>query len=423
MKTYSKRPAAPNGEDPDERPHKRIRMSETGSIIEERFGGYEEEAVLEEETLGENVASLQKTESKKSRSSSISTPSSPVLISHGLFSSDAAQDEESELSSLPSSPPPLPLPVPTVRKPAFSFLKRKRSTLDDASGSQPLSDITDNARKIPRLGKKDLTQTKIDLGGDVRKTCRTCGMEYIPSVREDSALHSRFCAMNVGGVDMSKAFLRDDSVKRIHSERTRNRDKDMVVVVDRKSSLAARNGIRKVLGVVNAELSSADINDSQLWEALDTEDHEIDSRKSARKKVFNKPKRHGDRFKAFLYMVGDKCVGLCLAEKISHAYPVIETECGEDFRDAVKAVPKSSSRSVATTADVALIGVSRIWTSKSYRGHGLAMDLLECARSNFFFGVEAPKSLVAFSQPTESGGRLAEYWFERKMGWHIYCGL
>jgi len=83
---------------------------------------------------------------------------------------------------------------------------------------------------------------------------------------------------------------------------------------------------------------------------------------------------------------------------------------------------KSSSISVSTTADIALLGISRVWVSKSHREQGLAIDLLDCARNNFFYGVEAPKDLVAFSQPTDSGGRLAERWFGSQAGWHVYRG-
>ena len=421
MRIYSRQPAFMKMDNLDERPRKRIRMDDAGFIVEEKIGAYEEEPLVKEDPPKSESTSTKGTLSEATRSSSITAPSSPVSGGLALFSSDAAQDDESELSSLPSSPPPLPSPPPAVRKPAFSFLKRKRSMPDDGSGSRPLSDITANARKIPRSAK-DLTQMKIDLGGDVRKACRSCGMEYIPSVKEDSALHSRYCAMNVGGVDMGKAFLRDESVKRVHSEKAQSKDRERVVVVDRKSSSAARNGTRKVLEVVNAELSSVNIDESELWDVICPEKSEVSGLKETRKKSIDKTVRRDDRFKAFLYMVEDRCVGLCLAEKISEAFPVVQTKPGEQIADDVKAVPRSSSLSVATTSDIALLGISRIWISKFHRGRGLAMELLDCARNNFFYGVAAPKSLVAFSQPTDSGGRLAEHWFENKTGWHIYAG-
>lgn len=407
-----------------ERPRKRIRMGETGAVVEEKLGGYEDDEVIQGATAETRAAPNQhpvpdppeNIPANAPASSTISASSSPPPTDR-LFSSDALQDDGSELSSIPSSPPQLPSPPrPTARKPTFSFLKRKRTALDDGSGSEPLSDITPNARKIPRPRQKALTQMQIDLGGEVRKTCRTCGMEYVPSVKEDSALHSKYCAMNVGGVDMGKGFLRDESVKRIHSERTRGSEREVVVMVDRKSSLASRNRVKRVLEVVNAELSSADIDDDRLWGALYPAEKVIGTRRGSS----DKTDRRGDRFKAFLHLVEDRCVGFCLAEKISNAFQVVHSTTGDETQ--VMTTSRSSSISVSTATDVALLGVSRIWTSKSYRGQGIAMDLLESARKNFFYGVEAPKNLVAFSQPTESGGRLAKRWFETKAGWHVYRG-
>lgn len=422
VKTYTRQRALLQSSHDFQRPHKRIRMAESGSIIEDKFGEYTEDCAASEGNPCEDAPSPPKVHSKISTSSSVSAPSSPLSASRAIFSSDVVEEDESELSSAPSSPPSLPSPVPAARKPAFSFLKRKRSTLDDGSAGDPLSDIAHNARKIPRLGKKGLTQMQIDLGGEVRKTCRICDMEYIPSVKEDAALHSKFCAMNVGGVDLGKAFLRDDTVKKVHSGRARGNEREMVVTVDRKSSLAARNGAKKILGVVNAELSSATLDDDELWGSLCPEEQDVQPRKETRKGTNRRVEGRGDRFKAFLYMVGDRCVGFCLAEKISNAFPVAQPQPGDDRKVDIMAASRSSSISVKTTTDVALLGISRIWTSRSHRSRGIATELLECARSNFFYGVASPKNLVAFSQPTESGGRLAERWFGAKEGWHVYRG-
>ena len=399
-------------------------MDPTGTVVEEKLNIH----LCGEEPTGKHLlggisaatkahTDTRPSDSREESASSVTVPSSPPATENALFSSDALQDD-SELSSAPSSPPHLPSPIPASRKPAFSFLKRKRPAFDDGSASEPLSDITPNARKLPRLAKKPLTQMQIDLGGDVRKTCRTCGMEYIPSVKEDAALHSKYCAMNVEGVDMGKAFVKDDSVKRLRSEMAKEEQREMVVTVDRKSSTTARNRTRKVLDVVNAELSATEIDDQHLWGALNPEQKIIETRKGS---IEGGDKR-GDRFKAFLYLAHDKCVGFCLAEKISSAFGVVDgSAAGEDGIKVMK-TSKSSSISVSTSADVALLGISRIWTSKAYRGKGLAVDLLDCARNHFFYGVEAPKDLVAFSQPTESGGRLAVRWFGAELGWHVYRG-
>lgn len=398
-------------------------MDPSGKVIEQTLNSHPDTKAPVDEQAFDELLTLKKRTGRvikgfqEEPASSVTAPSSPPTADHALFSSDAIRDD-SELSSVPSSPPRLPSPLPASRKPVFSFLKRKRAALEDGSANEPLSDITPNARKVPRLRRKSLTQMQIDLGGKVRRACRTCGMEYIPSVKEDAALHHKFCAMNIGGVDMGKVFLKDDSVRRIPSEKARGNEKEMVVMVDRKSSAAARNKARKVLDVVNTELSAMNSDDEQLWGPLNPNQKVIETRKVS---VEGGDKR-GDRFKAFLYMVNDKCVGFCLAEKISTAFRVDDAQVAGKDGSKATALPRSSSISVSTVADVALLGVSRVWTSKSHRGRGLAIDLLECARVNFFYGVEAPKDLMAFSQPTESGGRLAERWFEAETGWLVYRG-
>ena len=80
-----------------------------------------------------------------------------------------------------------------------------------------------------------------------------------------------------------------------------------------------------------------------------------------------------------------------------------------------------------------LLGISRIWVSKSHRRKGIATRLLDSARAHFFYGFRVPKKMVAFSQPTESGRQLAEKWFgavalEKRTdgssegdGWHVYA--
>jgi N-acetyltransferase len=91
--------------------------------------------------------------------------------------------------------------------------------------------------------------------------------------------------------------------------------------------------------------------------------------------------------------------------------------------DQVGQVPaESSSISVGTVAEPAMLGISRIWTSNLFRKHGIATKLLEVARSQFLYGMTIKKEQVAFSQPTESGGRLAKKWFGQREGWHVYTG-
>ena len=352
-------------------------------------------------------------------SSSTVPSSSPGRNHQALFSSDPPDDEDSELSSLPSSPPDTLTSISqAARKPAFAFLKRKRPVNEDDYGSLPLSEITTNVQKVPaqRAIKKAKIQMQIDLGGALRRRCRSCGMEYIPSVKEDSILHKAYCDSNVEGVDMGKVFVKDKSLKKLscqgpHIERVQ------LVLVDSRGSTVSRLKAKHILDVVNTELSATEISYESLWEPLRPV-QSIQTREK-NKEEFQQSRDREDRYKVILCLLGDRCIGFCLAEKIRKAFPVLEKQSHPDSKCSTSA---SSSITVSKTADLALLGISRIWVSKAFRQSGIARALLGCVQSHFFFGVQIPKELMAFSQPTESGAHLAEKWFEANKGWHVYQG-
>ncbi|KAI9801701.1 MAG: N-acetyltransferase O1 (Establishment of cohesion protein 1) [Piccolia ochrophora] len=353
-----------------------------------------------------------------------SSPSrrSPVRVLH---------DENHD--SVPS-PPPRRIPASTfrARRSAFSILRKHRVTASMHSSMSPRAPLADiaNARlndTTPlKKTKKRLTQMQIDLGGEVKQSCRTCGMEYIPSNEEDLALHKRFHGMNLGGVDFGKALVRDAWARRICDAHGQGPSDDesrqgFVVSIDGRSLAAERNRAKKVLQVANAELSAVDIEDGRLWGQMSegvlhrptstTKDDSV-ANSDAENLGRRTPRA---RFKIFLYIENRRCVGLCLVERIARAYKVLGQAPSVE-KDATN----RSSVSISSDAEAAIMGISRIWTSKSHRGKGIARLLLDSATRTFAYGMEVPKHLVAFSQPTESGGHLAAKWFGQREGWKVY---
>ncbi|PWY79379.1 hypothetical protein BO94DRAFT_471321 [Aspergillus sclerotioniger CBS 115572] len=341
------------------------------------------------------------------RESSAAVMSSPsrrnsVLLSEGT--------QEDELSTPPSSPPPrLSPPPPNTRKPTFAFLKRKHSATKDVSNATPLTEVNSNSvrasvdppkKKAPQPQQPAaLKQMQIDLGHEVRRTCATCGMEYVPSNAEDLALHKKFHDMNSTGVDLGKAFMRANASRWVY-EATRF-DEGYVVIVDRKASPSAKNQAKKVLEVICKELSSPTIDDEILWSQTEPPQHLHQN--AATEKV--------DRYKVFLHMKDSRCVGACLTERIWESRPVQKSTTSTSGPD--------SSVTVGEETHPAIVGISRIWTSGSSRRKGIAMDLLDCVVSNFIYGMEIPKEQIAFSQPTESGKGLAQAFFSNDE-WHVY---
>jgi N-acetyltransferase len=58
------------------------------------------------------------------------------------------------------------------------------------------------------------------------------------------------------------------------------------------------------------------------------------------------------------------------------------------------------------------LGIHRLFTVPSYRGHNLAQALLDTACKHTIYGLPlSPGSgQIAFSQPTDSGRRMMERW-------------
>jgi N-acetyltransferase len=231
-------------------------------------------------------------------------------------------------------------------------------------------------------------------------------MEYIPSNAEDAAMHKKFHGMNVGGVDFTKS-----TVERLrHHQVWSGGDGSFIAVIGRKDALALRKKTSEVLKIVNTELAAVPIEEEELWSQT--------SRSEKSETV--------DRFKTYLYIRGQKCIGLCLAERIWEAYRVLSQDTSAVKDDAAAPVQcvlddsESSSISISAEASAVMLGISRIWTSNQHRKQGIATKLLDCARNSFLYGLTVDKGKVAFSQPTESGGKLARKWFGCQAGWHVY---
>ncbi len=372
------------------------------------------EHVLAPEKYGNTAPSTQ-SDGPDIEASSSTIPSSPPPKDAQIFSDDALLDTDSDLSSPPSSPPvPIPLSTLPAHRVAFSFLKRKRSV---PSGDGPLVVIEHNARKVLRSTKRaDMKQMQIDLGGEIRKTCEDCGMEYIPSVSQDAALHKDFHNLNKKGVEVGKVLMRDAGTKLVLPKGKQLKGDEAIIIVDRRSSLGSRNKVKKILEVVNSELCATEIDDAHLWGSVAPTSRVMPTRKTTSEGI----DRGSVRFKAFVYLVGDRSVGLCLIEKLSSANRVVDPSNAHAEENDDSADAHSSSILVSDKQDVALLGVSRIWTSRSHRRQGIAETLLDCARRHFFYGMEVTKDLIAFSQPTDSGGKLARQWFGARSGWHVY---
>ncbi|KAI5776841.1 ESCO1/2 acetyl-transferase-domain-containing protein [Geopyxis carbonaria] len=218
-----------------------------------------------------------------------------------------------------------------------------------------------------------LTQLTLDLGQPLRTTCPQCGMSYHLSDNSDAAVHTRFHENSVGGIDHSSR------PSRVLWECAERNNPAYIYVIDRNSSVSEKRKVREVLTTVDTELSAAEIPDNVLWNQSDT-------------------------YRAYIYVAETtkrkhKVIGFLLAKRIQKAYFArLEGNKG------------SSCVSIGGEPQEAVMGVSRIWTCISYRRIGIAMKMLDVAMDTFIYGLKLDKTVVAFSQPTESGKNLAKAW-------------
>ncbi|KAI7549913.1 hypothetical protein KC331_g3513 [Hortaea werneckii] len=395
-------------------------------------------------------------------SSSISTTPSSPPHDNAIFS-----DEPARASSPPSSPPGFPWekeketptkenissPTRPPPKTAFSLLGKRKALDRVCENARP------SKRSAPNSNAKDaevkpMTQMQISVGQKAQQKCKTCGMSYTASSNEDRKLHDKYHRQNTEGFDVGKEFVARSLPEKVFEG---VRTSDAVCEIDCFDNHHRRKKAQTVLEVVQRELGAVEIEEKRLLD-----------RNTANKEPM---------FRAYMYIKGRKCVGFLLVEQIKEARRVVEPVSvkktaakaevqGKTAAEALKArkraveeaerLAASEPIQLSKQAHRASLGVSRIWTSPNFRHQNIASSLLDTAMKHHAQekrntvsreGVSGNESKrrstsaerrgvveqdveslegirrkddVAFSQPTESGARLARRWFGRLYGWSVY---
>lgn len=262
-------------------------------------------------------------------------------------------------------------------------------------------------------------------------------MEYIASSTEDRKLHDKYHKQNAEGYDVGKDFVRAARAGTVFDGARKG---DAICMVDYRDKPGRRTKAQAVLDIVQRELGAVKIDEDELWSAEKQQDQE-------------------PKYLHYLYLRGTKCVGYLLVEKIEEArevtlprrreetMPSKDGKCSEDTKEASTAVSalrkrlktatealkqaETSPIELSKTTTEATLGISRIWTSSTHRRQNFATALLDAALSAYDavkdgggdggqLDGRTRKEMVAFSQPTASGARLARRWFGRTFGWKVY---
>ncbi|KAF8472018.1 hypothetical protein BDZ91DRAFT_780808 [Kalaharituber pfeilii] len=332
----------------------------------------------------------------------IGTGSGSGSSEDGETSPNTATPATSCIGTTPLEPtkPAIPSPISPAPLPHHPVLRRKKRP-------KPAADSLNANTKLMQL--------HLDLGPPLRQTCKECLMSYIPCSPEDSSLHRRFHAKRVGGID----FRVGPTSRVVWSCVVKDsKTKEVVVTVDRGSEAGERRKVKEVMEVVDGELGCGEIGEGELWSGVGDG-------------VGGGAGGAGGRFKVYLYVIGRKCVGLCLTERIKRAYTVTFCPFPSTSSPSLSSTtsppngphnikdPNPNSRTTLTlspTPHPAILGISHIWTCSVYRRRGIAMRLIEVARENFIYGMAVERERVAFSQTTEMGSELAEGWWSKGKG-------
>jgi hypothetical protein len=211
--------------------------------------------------------------------------------------------------------------------------------------------------------KKPLAQLFLDLGQanfGKQSVCPICGMLTVHGVEEDRIQHEQICTVYKSGVEIQirGAAAQHRVVSRISSTAC-------IAEIRPTDPPAWQQKLQECLSICNQELGFA-----------------MSGSGSGTKKTA--------RATAFLYISHKRVVGLVTAEPVT---------CGYWMETA-------SERSL--TPQKALVGIYQLWTLQGNRGQGIATQLVDAARSKLFFGMQVPKSQVAFSSPTQAGLAFAK---------------
>jgi N-acetyltransferase len=217
--------------------------------------------------------------------------------------------------------------------------------------------------------KKPLAQLFLDLGQanfGKQSVCPICGMLTVHGVEEDNRQHEQICDAYKSGVELqirrpSGAAAAIRVVSRISST-------TIIAEIRPTDSPAWQQKLQECLSICNQELGFAVSGGC--------------SGISGTKQIA--------RTTAFLYISHKRVVGLVTAEPVT---------CGYWMETA-------SERSL--TPQKALVGIYQLWTLHGNRGQGIATQLVDAARSKLVFGMQVPKSQVAFSSPTQAGLAFAK---------------
>ncbi|QLL33907.1 hypothetical protein HG536_0F02320 [Torulaspora globosa] len=223
-----------------------------------------------------------------------------------------------------------------------------------------------------------LVQSRLHIGPQKTSLikCCQCEMTYSPSALNDASAHRVYHDMHLKGRKWSSSWGTDvtshqETVMLTPPSSSKSDSRfgqNERIVMIRAASAPEVKATMEIMNIVNDELN-APHDENEFWSLP------------------------GGQGKAFLYVKDNRAVGVVTVEVLGPSrgrWMVYES--------------KSIIEHVRPTF---LLGISRIWVCRTERHKNIATRLVEAARENTIYGRSIDKRQIAWSQPTDSGGKLA----------------
>ncbi|KAK7204529.1 ESCO1/2 acetyl-transferase-domain-containing protein [Myxozyma melibiosi] len=257
---------------------------------------------------------------------------------------------------------------------------------NSSSNSSRNTPRTYKSRKQPPK-KKQKTQVYLSLSSKPHhKTCSACGMSYDTLSPDDRATHHKFHARALSGVDISLPLPSSTCVAKVVLKN--NVHATIHKLGSRDLPRSTRTALDAALRICNAELSAPDEGIADFF-----------SRSQPAVYVCITPSTSS--LSSSSSSSSATITGLALVERISSG---LFMSCSSGR------ILSSSSSSSSSPPPTPVLGISRIYTAHSSRGLGIARALLDAICASAIYGLVLPRDKVAFSQPSDSGCRLAAAW-------------
>ncbi|CAI4946814.1 AVN_HP_G0153400.mRNA.1.CDS.1 [Saccharomyces cerevisiae] len=260
------------------------------------------------------------------------------------------------------------------------------------------------ARKSQRKAgsKPNLIQSKLQVNNGSKSNkivkCDKCEMSYSSTSIGDRAIHEKYHTLQLQGRKWSPnwgsiVYTERNHSKTVHLSRSTGtitplnssplkksspsitHQEEKIVYVRPDKSNGEVRAMTEIMTLVNNELN-APHDENVIWNST-TEEKGI----------------------AFVYIRNDRAVGII----------IIENLYGGNGKTSSRGrwMVYDSRRLVQNVYPDFKIGISRIWVCRTARKLGIATKLIDVVRENIVYGEVIPRYQVAWSQPTDSGGKLA----------------